>query len=76
MISTLELYGVEPKKLAEMSYKDALKVMHDGLWNRKKVLADAMFAATNGDEASKVQDDFRKVLKAIELTDLRLEEIR
>ena len=74
--STQQLYGVDPHVLAEMPYKEALLLMNKGLWKRKRELADALFQATTGDEASAIQNEFRKVLKAISLTDLRLEEIK
>ncbi len=74
--STLDLYGVEPKELADMPYKEALVLMKIGLWKRKRELADEIFKATDGDMASILQDALRKVMKAIDLTDLRLEEIK
>ncbi len=73
--STLDLYGVEPKELADMKYADALQLMRVGLWKRKRELATAIYEATDGDIASLLQDDLRKVMKAIDLTDLRLDEI-
>ncbi len=76
ILSTQELYGIDPKTLANMLYKDALKVMHDGLWQRKRGIADAIFAATDGETASALQEDLRKAMKAIDITDLRLEEIK
>ncbi len=75
-LSTQELYGVEPKELADMKYKDALEVMRTGLWERKKVLVDSLFATTDSDIASQLQDAFRKVMKAIDLMDLKIEEIK
>ncbi len=76
LLSTQELYGVNPKTLADMKYSNALKVMKAGLWKRKRKIADDIFAATNGDTASTLQDDLRKVMKAIDITELRINEIR
>ena len=75
-LSTEALYGVPPKELGDMLYKDALQVMKAGLWNRKRILADELFASTDGDEASAIQEAHKKVLKAIDLTDLRIEELK
>lgn len=74
--STVELYGVNPKVLAEMKYKDALQVMYKGLWKRKRKIADLLFEEKEHDVAVKLQDDLRKVTKAIALTDLKIEEIK
>ena len=74
--STQALYGVDPMVLSKMSYEDALALMLAGLWKRKREKADAIFAATDGDEASLLQDELRKIMKAIELTDLKIEEIK
>lgn len=76
MMSTLELYGVAPEKLADMSYREALNIMHAGLWVRKGELTEALFATTDGDVASEIQNEYRKVLKAINITDLRIDEIK
>ncbi len=76
LLSTQKLYGVDPKTLANMLYKDALVLMRVGLWKRKKELAMAIYEATDGDVASELQDALRKVMKAIDLTDLRLDEIK
>ncbi len=73
--STEELYGVNPEELANLRYADALQLMRLGLWKRKKELAMAIYEATEGDVASELQDALRKVMKAIDLTDLRLEEL-
>ena len=75
LMSTEELYGVKPSELADMTYRAALTLMRVGLWKRKKELAMAIYEATEGDVASELQDALRKVMKAIDLTDLRLEEI-
>ena len=76
MISTLELYGVNPKELANMPYKDALKVKLEGLWGRKKSLADELYRCTDGISASRIQDNLRRVMKAIDLVELQIEEIK
>ncbi len=75
LMSTEELYGIKPTELADLRYADALQLMRLGLWKRKKELAMAIYEATEGDVASELQDALRKVMKAIDLTDLRLEEI-
>ena len=75
MLSTLELYGVDPKELADMRYEDALYLMRDKIWERKRNLADELYQCTDGITASRIQHDITRAMKAIELTDLRIEEI-
>ena len=76
MISkTMELYGVDPADLAEMKYGDALQALRVGLINRKKELADKLFLCREYKEASAIQSDIRKVMKAMDINDLRIEEI-
>jgi len=74
--STEELYGVNPKVLAKMPYDEALLVMSAGLWKRKRKLADELFECQDSEESSRLQDDFRKVTKAIALNELKIEELK
>ena len=72
--STEQLYGVSPTELAEMKYKDALLLMRKGLIKRKGELSDAMFKMYEYDPDIEMQ--MKKVIKAIKLTDLRIDEIK
>ena len=71
-----KLYGIDPIKLAEMKYKDALVLMGAGLWQRKRKLADELFECTDGNESSLLQNEMRRVTKAIALNDMKMEEIK
>jgi hypothetical protein len=74
-LSTQELYGVDPLTLGDMRYRDALDAMEQGLWDRKRMLADELFACTDGDEASELQMAMKRTAKAIALTELKKDEI-
>lgn len=75
--STEELYGVSPKVLANMTYKNALETKKQGLLKRKRRVADEMFLATDYDtEVAPLQVSLKKVTKALQLVDLQLEEIK
>ena len=74
MLSTKALYGVDPSELAEMKYKDALLLMRKGLIKRKGELSDAMFQMYEYDP--EIEMEMKRVIKAIMLTDLRLDEIK
>ena len=71
---TKALYGVEPSELAEIKYKDALLLMRKGLMKRKGELSDAMFAMYEYDP--EIEMEMKRIIKAIKLTDLRLNEIK
>ena len=72
---TQTLYGVDPAELAKMPYGKALQSLKAGLLNRKKELADKLFLCREYKEASAIQSDIRKIMKAMDINDLRIEEI-
>lgn len=74
--STLSLYGVEPKELSKMDYGRALNVKYLGLLKRKKELANDLFECVNYTKAVEIQVDFKKIMKAIDLVKLQIEEIK
>ena len=74
--SSSELYGIDPKILAKKPYDEALLIMGAGLWKRKRKLADELFECTDGEESSRLQNEMRKVTKAIALNDMKIEELK
>jgi len=76
---TEKVYGVDPKILVDMSYKDAIILKYKNAKERKKQVANEMFNKTIGPENYnkfiRLDAELRKLDKAIELCELQLEEI-
>ena len=73
LVATQELYGIDPKTLAHLPYCEALVKMKEGLLKRKSELTNEMFLAV--EYKPELEKEYKRVLKAIKLTELRMEEI-
>jgi uncharacterized lipoprotein YehR (DUF1307 family) len=74
---TKEVYGVDPKELADMSYKKATRLKYEYAKAKKKEIVKKMFSNSQMpyEEVSKLNMELNKIEKAIELAELQLEEI-
>jgi len=76
--STKEVYGVDPKVLANMSYKDATQLKLEYANKKYKEVADKIFQAkhdTPYEELVQLDMELNRLSKAIALCELQLEEI-
>jgi len=77
---TITIYGVEPRKLALLTYKEALTVKLNGvikvLESAGKILANMYNMSTTYEEISKFSSHVDYLTKAKKLTEFQLDEIK
>ena len=74
--STESLYGVHPQDLANMTYKQALEAKKAGLLNRKKNITDEMFVTSDHQRGTQLQEEYKRIMKALAIVEADLELIK
>ena len=72
--STQELYDLDPKELAEMTYKDALEAQLKGAKNKLNNLVNRSISLSHWTDEDHV--NYIKYSKAVEWCKAKLEEIK